>query len=112
MGHHIGRNDPASRLGGHLVLTVIRWVGAVVSVLLLTVCVLGLFEYMNELKRRDPTAGAQLGVVILIFGLAVVFGSWLVLHSVPLRVRKPTANVLAVLIAGSWVAGLALNNGR
>jgi len=93
-----------------LVLTTACWIGAAISVVLLVVCVLGLVEYAHELGRRDPTAGVMLGVVIWAFGLAVVFGSWLILRSVPLNVRRQTGFVLAGLIAASWVVGLGLNS--
>lgn len=92
------------------VITIVSGIGAALSVLLLAACVQGMFVYADELKRKDPTAGGQLGAVILVFGLAVVFSSWLILRSVPIRARWPTAIVLSVLIGGAWVVGLALNS--
>ena len=94
-----------------LLPTVVRWVGAAISVLLLVACVLGLLEYERELERRDPSARVMLGLDFWTFGLAVVFGCWLILHVIPLRARMRTATVLAALIAVSWIAGLALNGG-
>ena len=92
------------------VITIASWIGAAVSVLLLVACVQGLFVYADELQRRDPIATSQLGAVILVFGLAVVFSSWLVMRSVPIQARWPTAIVLAILMGGAWIVGLALNS--
>lgn len=91
------------------VITIVSWIGAALSVPLLAACVQGLFVYADELKRRDPTAGSQLGAVILVFGLAVVFTSWLIMRIVPIRARQPTAIGLSILIGASWIIGLALN---
>lgn len=91
-------------------LTIMSWLGAAIGLLLLVACAFGLIEYANELERRDPTARVMLGVDVWLFGLAVVFGSWLILRSIPPSVRRSTGFVLAGLIAASWVVGLGLNS--
>lgn len=92
-----------------LVLTIISWLGAAIGLVLLVACAFGLIEFAHELERRDPTARGMLGVDIWLFGLAFVFGSWLILRSLPAHARKRTGYLLAGLIAVSWVVGLALN---
>jgi len=91
----------------------VGWIGAAISGVLLLVCLQGMFAFAEEAKRRDPTAGNQLGAVLLVFGLAVVFASPLMLRLSPIgRPRWTTSVVLGLLIAGSWIGGLALNSGQ
>src|SRR5579859_3999574 len=91
----------------------IGWIGAAISGVLLLVCLQGMFVFAGEAQRRDPTAGSQFGAVLLLFGVAVVFASPLMLRLLPIgRPRRTTEVVLALLIAGSWLGGLALNSGQ
>jgi len=91
----------------------IGWIGAAITGVLLLVCLQGMFVFADEAKRRDPTAGNQLGAVLLVFGLAVVFAIPLMLRLSPIgRPRWTTSVVLGLLIAGSWIGGLALNSGQ
>jgi hypothetical protein len=93
--------------------TYVDWIGAAISGVLLLVCLQGMFVFAEEAKRRDPTAGNHFGAVLLVFGLAVVFESPLMLRLSPIgRRRWTTAVVLSLLIAGSWIGGLALNSGQ
>jgi hypothetical protein len=72
-----------------------------------------MFVFAGEAQRRDSTAGNQFGAVLLVFGLAVVFASPLILRLSAIgRPRRTTGVVLGLLIAGSWIGGLALNSGQ
>lgn len=93
-----------------LVLNILSWIGAAVGVLFIVACALGLFEFARELRRGDSTARVMLGVDVWLFGLSVVFSSWLILRAIRLPARRMMGFVLAGLIAGSSVVGLALNN--
>jgi hypothetical protein len=105
MVRSMSRNEPGSRF-----ITAASWICAGVAAVLLLICAYGLALYADQVGRRDPSAPSQLGAVLVIFSIAVVLTSPVILRATPRgRVRITVSIVASILIAASWIGGLALN---